>query len=51
VQQAFLDAALQAVDHDFGGPDQYLARQLHLQPAARQRLRALYLQAGGPLHG
>lgn len=44
VQEAFLDAALQAVDQDFGGADQYLARELHLSPAARQQLRALYLR-------
>ncbi|MFT4193066.1 tyrosine-protein phosphatase [Ottowia sp.] len=43
VQEAFLDAALQAVDQDFGGPERYLAQQLHLTAAARERLRALYL--------
>jgi len=44
VQEAFLDAALQAIEQDFGGVDNYLARQLRLNPAARQRLQALYLR-------
>ena len=43
VQEAFLDAALQAVDQDFGGPERYLAQQLHLSPAAHERLKARYL--------
>jgi protein-tyrosine phosphatase len=45
VQEAFLDAAVQAIEHDFGGLDNYLERALRLTPAARQRLAALYLQA------
>ena len=43
VQEAFLDAALQCVDQDFGGPERYLAQQLHLSPAAHERLKARYL--------
>ena len=43
VQEAFLDAAMQAVDQDFGGPERYLAAQLRLTPAARERLKARYL--------
>jgi protein-tyrosine phosphatase len=44
VQEAFLDAALQAVERDFGGVERYLERELRLSPAARQRLQALYLE-------
>ncbi|MCL1962526.1 MAG: tyrosine-protein phosphatase [Desulfovibrionaceae bacterium] len=44
VQETFLDAALQAVDQDFGGADRYLTRELRLPPTARQRLKALYLK-------
>ena len=46
VQASFLDAALQAMEQDFGGIDNYLARALRLDPAARQRLRKMYLRAG-----
>ncbi|MDR1967499.1 MAG: tyrosine-protein phosphatase [Burkholderiaceae bacterium] len=45
VQEAFLDAALQAIEQDFDSLDNYLERALRLTPAARQRLAALYLQA------
>jgi protein-tyrosine phosphatase len=44
VQEGFLDAALQTVERDFGGIDHYLERQMHLTAAAREQLRALYLQ-------
>jgi len=43
VQEAFLDAALQAIDQDFGGPERYLERQLGVGPAERQRLKEMYL--------
>jgi protein-tyrosine phosphatase len=46
VQQGFLDAALHAVDHDQGGVANYLQQRLGLGPAARQALRARYLQTG-----
>jgi len=45
VQQEFLEAALQAVDHDHGGVDRYLARQLGVRAPERQRLSELYLHA------
>lgn len=45
VQQEFLDAALQAVDRDYGGVDNYLARELGVGAAERRRLAELYLQA------
>jgi len=45
VQGPFLDAALQTVDEEFGGLDAYLARQLGVDAAARERLRRAYLQA------
>ncbi len=44
VQEGFLDAALEAVDTDFGGVRQYLARQLHVGAAEQKRLEQLYLQ-------
>ena len=44
VQEAFLEAALQAVDQDHGGVERFLARELGVGPAERQRLQALYLQ-------
>jgi protein-tyrosine phosphatase len=47
VRQEFLDAALQAVDQDFGGIDNYLERELRLTPAARRALAARYLDAPG----
>ncbi|MDO5692096.1 MAG: tyrosine-protein phosphatase [Pseudomonadota bacterium] len=43
VQQEFLDAALHAVDTDYGGVRGYLARELGVGEAERQRLAALYL--------
>lgn len=43
VQTEFLDAALHAVDQDFGGVDAYLARQLDVREAERRRLAQLYL--------
>ncbi len=45
VQEDFLDAALNAVDTDHGGPDRYLARALGVGPQERERLAELYLQA------
>ena len=43
VQQEFLDAALHAVDADYGGLPAYLRTQMGLTPAAQARLEALYL--------
>ena len=43
VQEDFLQAALQAVDRDHGGVQQYLQRRLGLSTAASQRLSELYL--------
>ncbi len=43
VQEAFLDAALHAVDEDFGGPQAYLEHQLGVGEAERARLEDLYL--------
>ena len=43
VQEDFLDAALDAVDADYGGLDQYLAKQLGVGSKERQRLEELYL--------
>lgn len=44
VEQGFLDAALQVVDGEQGGIDQYLRRRLGLSDAARAALAARYLQ-------
>ena len=44
VQADFLEAALDAVAHDHGGVDQYLARALGVGAMERQRLQTLYLQ-------
>ncbi len=44
VQDGFLDAALQAVDHDQGGLDRYLRVRLGLSDAALNTLAARYLQ-------
>ncbi|MDD2544751.1 MAG: tyrosine-protein phosphatase [Burkholderiaceae bacterium] len=44
VQQEFLDAALHAVDADYGGMAAYLENQLGLNAAARARFAALYLE-------
>ena len=44
VQEDFLDAALHAVEADFGGVPRYLERALGLGPAELERLAALYLQ-------
>jgi protein-tyrosine phosphatase len=43
VQAEFLDAALHAVDEDFGGVDAYLARELGVGAPERARLARLYL--------
>ncbi len=43
VQADFLDAALQAVEHDFGGIDAYLTGQLGVRAPQRARLAELYL--------
>ena len=43
VQPGFLEAALQAVDADYGGMDAYLRKGLGLRDAERKRLRELYL--------
>jgi len=44
VQAEFLQAALQAVDHDHGGVQQYLKHRLGMHEAATKRLAELYLQ-------
>ena len=44
VQEGFLDVALQGVEVEHGGIDNYLERVLHLNAAARARLAQLYLQ-------
>jgi protein-tyrosine phosphatase len=44
VQEEFLNAALHAVDADFGGVQQYLVNQLHVGPREQARLAELYLQ-------
>ncbi len=43
VQEAFMDAAMQAVDQDFGGMGAYLQRELQVGEAERRRLESLYL--------
>ena len=43
VQEAFLDAALQAVDADYGGVDAYLTDELGVGTKERARLNELYL--------
>ncbi|WOP16361.1 tyrosine-protein phosphatase [Ottowia sp. SB7-C50] len=47
VQADFLDAALHAVDQDFGGFEAYLAGPLGVRQAQRARLRQLYLAPTG----
>lgn len=44
VQEDFLEAALHAVETDYGGVPQYLARALRLGPKEQARLAGLYLQ-------
>lgn len=44
VQEDFLDAALDAVDADYGGLDRYLSDQLSVGNAERARLKQLYLE-------
>lgn len=44
VQEDFLDAALHAVDADYGGVPQYLVQALGLRPTEQARLAALYLR-------
>lgn len=44
VQEDFLDAALHAVEADYGGVPQYLEKALGLGPTERARLAALYLR-------
>lgn len=44
VQEEFLDAALHAVDADYGGVDRYLKEALRLGERERQQLAQLYLQ-------
>ena len=44
VQEEFLDAALHAVDTDYGGVQPYLETALGVGPKEHQRLAALYLQ-------
>ena len=44
VQEAFLQASLQAVDREHGGIERYLTEEIGLDAAARQRLQAMYLQ-------
>ncbi|WP_028602332.1 tyrosine-protein phosphatase [Ottowia thiooxydans] len=43
VQEAFLDAAMQAVDADYGGVKAYLADELGVGDRERTRLKELYL--------
>lgn len=43
VQEPFLDAALQAVDADYGGVDAYLVDELGVGSQERSRLEELYL--------
>ena len=45
VQQEFLDAALHAVDADYGGVQAYLSRALGVGEAERAQLKRWYLQA------
>ncbi len=44
VQEEFLDAALHAVDNDYGGVQAYLEKALGVGPREHERLGALYLQ-------
>ncbi len=44
VQEDFLDAALLAVEQDFGGVERYFEQRLNIGAGERKRLRALYLQ-------
>ena len=44
VQEEFLDAALHAVDADYGGVQTYLGKALNVHASDRARLAALYLQ-------
>lgn len=44
VQQDFLEAALQIVDSDYGGPMQFLENGLGVKAAERARLAELYLE-------
>lgn len=44
VQEEFLQAALKAVDADFGGVQRYLATELGVGPPEQARLAQLYLQ-------
>lgn len=43
VQEAFMDAAMQAVDADYGGVQAYLADELEVGERERARLKELYL--------
>lgn len=45
VQEDFLQAALHAVEADYGGVPHYLEQALGLRPQDQERLAALYLQA------
>ena len=45
VQEDFLEAALHAVDADYGGVPQYLQTALGVGPAERERLAMLYLKS------
>jgi protein-tyrosine phosphatase len=47
VQPAFLQAALHAVEEDYGGLEAYFREGLGLREAERERLRDLYLEPGG----
>ena len=44
VQEEFLDAALHAVEADYGGVDRYLSQALGLRERERARLAELYLE-------
>ena len=45
VQEAFLNAALQVIDTDYGGVQAYMRTALGVWPAETTRLEALYLQS------
>ena len=45
VQEPFLNAALDAVDKDYGGVASYLENTLKVGPREQERLTALYLQS------
>jgi protein-tyrosine phosphatase len=48
VQEGFLDAALQVIDTEHGGPERYLRQRLGLSDAALDALAARYLEPAAP---